>query len=59
MKNKQAEMNKATIKVVKGQVAKFLPREEFRKRFDANFYDPAFDASRDAIGKLEGIAWEA
>ncbi len=59
MKNKHAESTKATVKVVKGQVAKFLPREEFRKRFDANFFDPAFDVARDAIHKLEGIAWEA
>ncbi len=49
----------ATVKVVKGQVAKFLPREEFRKRYDANFLDPAYDVARDAIAKLEGIAWEA
>ncbi len=45
--------------VVKGQVAKFIPREEFRKRFEANFRDPAFDVARDAIGALEGIAWDA
>ena len=49
----------ATVKVIKGQVAKFISREEFRKRFDANFFDPAFEAARDSIGKLEGIAWEA
>ena len=49
----------AVVKVLKGQVAKFLPRQEFRKRFDANFFDPAFDVARDAIDQLEGIAWRA
>src|SRR5450755_635062 len=44
--------------VVKGQVAKFISREEFRKRFDANFLDPAFGKARDAIEKLEAIAWD-
>jgi multimeric flavodoxin WrbA len=55
MKKKAA----ASVKVVKGQVAKFLPREEFRKRFEGNFFDPAFDVARDAIGQLEAIAWDA
>jgi len=44
--------------VVTGQVAKFIPREEFRRRFEANFLDPAFGRARDAIGKLESIAWD-
>jgi multimeric flavodoxin WrbA len=45
--------------VVEGQVAKFIGREEFRKRYDANFYDPAFDVVREEIAKLEAIAWDA
>jgi multimeric flavodoxin WrbA len=45
--------------VVEGQVAKFISREEFRKRHDANFYDPAFDALREQIAQLEAIAWDA
>lgn len=39
-----------------GQVAKFISREEFRKRFDAHFLDAAFGEARDAIKKLEAIA---
>jgi len=45
-------------KVVEGQVAHFLSREEFRKRFDTRFYDPAFDALRPEIAKLERVAWD-
>jgi multimeric flavodoxin WrbA len=44
--------------VVTGQVAKFISREEFRKRFDAKFLDPAFDGARNTISKLESIAWD-
>ncbi len=46
------------VKVVEGQVAKFIPREEFRKRFEGNFFDPAFDGMRGAIAQLEAIAWD-
>ena len=46
-------------KVVEGQVAKFLSREEFRRRFDNRFYDPAFDVARPEIARLEAIAWDA
>jgi len=49
---------KRTPPVLKGQVADFISREEFRKRFDANFFDPAFGEARDAIAKLEAIAWD-
>ena len=52
-----AKANKNPV-VVTGQVAKFISREEFRKRFDANFFDPAFEEARDAIRKLEAIAWD-
>lgn len=41
-----------------GQVAHFIPRDEFRKRFEARFHDPAFDRMRDAIAELESIAWD-
>jgi len=44
--------------VMTGQVAKFIPREEFRKRFEANFMDPAFGPVRDAIRNLEALAWD-
>ncbi len=44
--------------VRKGQAPDWLPREEFRKRFMESFYDPAFDKEKDAIARLEEIAWE-
>ena len=44
--------------IVTGQVAKFVSRETFRARFEANFFDPAFDGARDAIRQLEAIAWD-
>ena len=44
--------------VVKGQVAEFIARDEFRRRFEANFVDPAFAKERDAIARLEAIAWD-
>ena len=44
--------------IVTGQVVMFLPREEFRARFNANFFDPAFGQARDAIKLLEAIAWD-
>ena len=40
------------------EAAKFISRAEFRKRFDANFIDPAFGEARDAIRQLEAIAWD-
>ncbi len=46
-------------KVVEGQVAKFLSREEFCQRFENNFFDPAFAAARSAIAEIEAIAWDA
>jgi len=36
-----------------------LPREEFRKRFQENFFDPYFDKHREKISDLEEIAWKA
>ena len=44
--------------VRKGQVVDYISRDEFRRRFNANFVDPAFDKARDAIAKLEEIAWD-
>ena len=34
-------------------------REQFRVRFNGRFYDTAFGAERDAIARLEAIAWDA
>ena len=36
-----------------------MPREEFRRRFEQSFYDPAFEREKEAIAKLEAIAWDA
>jgi hypothetical protein len=44
--------------VVTGQVAKFISRDDLRKRFEANFFDPAFGEARHAIKQLEAIAWD-
>ena len=45
--------------VRKGQAPPPLDRDAFRERFEQSFFDPAFAAERDAISRLEGIAWEA
>jgi len=44
----------------KGQAPHWpMERAEFRRRFERNFYDPAFEKEKDAIARLEAIAWEA
>lgn len=45
--------------VRKGQWQGLHPREEFRERFRARFFDPAFRAEDEAIDRLEEIAWDA
>ena len=45
--------------VRKGQVTDLITREEFRRRFRQEFYDPAFRAHDAAIDAMEEIAWEA
>jgi CRP-like cAMP-binding protein/multimeric flavodoxin WrbA len=49
--------NMTTVR--KGQAPPPLTREQFGERFGARFYDPAFDGEREAIGRLEAIAWQA
>ena len=44
-------------RVRKGQAPGAMTREDFGTQFRANFFDPRFDAERDAIGRLEEIAW--
>jgi multimeric flavodoxin WrbA len=44
--------------VRKGQGDTTLSRAEFRNRFRARFYDPAFDSLRAEIEKLESVAWD-
>ena len=35
-----------------GQAPAPLTREQFRERFNGRFYDPAFEAEREAIARL-------
>jgi len=41
-----------------GQAPAPLSREEFGERFRRSFHDPAFRNERDAIARLEAIAWD-
>ncbi len=43
----------------KGQAPGPLDREQFGERFRESFFDPAFEAERDALRRVEVIAWEA
>jgi multimeric flavodoxin WrbA len=45
--------------VRKGQAPGMLERAEFGRRFRQTFFDPAFRAEDEAIGRLEEIAWAA
>ncbi len=42
----------------KGQFAGMLSREAFRAHYERSFYDPNFAAEREAIARLEAIAWD-
>jgi multimeric flavodoxin WrbA len=42
----------------KGQAPEPLTRSQFHERFVVRFYDPKFDQERDAIARLEDIAWD-
>jgi hypothetical protein len=46
-------------KIRTGQAPAPLTREQFHERFNVRLYDPAFEAERKAITRLEAIAWEA
>jgi hypothetical protein len=46
-------------KIRTGQAPSSLTRAQFQERFQARFYDPAFSGERDAIARLEAIAWDA
>jgi multimeric flavodoxin WrbA len=48
-----------TTDIRKGQVLDTLTRDAFGERFRQRFQDPAFDAERPALERLEAIAWEA
>jgi multimeric flavodoxin WrbA len=43
----------------KGQAPEPHPRDAFRERFLAQFHDPAFGQEKDALVRLEAIAWDA
>jgi multimeric flavodoxin WrbA len=45
--------------VRKGQVTEGLARVQFRERFMARYYDPAFRAEDQALQRVEAIAWDA
>jgi len=45
--------------VRKGQAPGQLDRATFGRRFRESFQDPAFNEAKDAIARLESIAWEA
>ncbi|MDQ3025102.1 MAG: flavodoxin family protein [Pseudomonadota bacterium] len=42
-----------------GQARPQLTRKEFHERFQRNFYDPLFEKEKDAIRRVEVIAWTA
>ena len=46
-------------KARKGQYEGALAREEFRRRFFERFADPAFEAEREALERIESIAYGA
>ncbi|MEO6363339.1 MAG: flavodoxin family protein [Caldimonas sp.] len=46
-------------KVRKGQAPDTLKRDEFVIRFRNNFVDPAFAVEKEALGRIEEIAWQA
>ena len=48
-----------TTKIRKGQAPAELTRAEFGERFNVRFYDPAYEPEREAIARLEAIAWGA
>ncbi|MBC7468433.1 MAG: flavodoxin family protein [Ramlibacter sp.] len=45
--------------VRKGQAPAPLARDEFHLRFVQSFFDPAFQAEKEALGRLEEIAFQA
>ena len=45
------------VDVRKGQTSFPMKREEFHARYQELYYDPSFDGEREAIARLEEIAW--
>jgi len=46
-------------KIRTGQAPTPLTRAQFQERFQQRYYDPAYDGEREAIARLETIAWQA
>ena len=46
------------VDVRKGQTSFPIAPKEFHARYQEHFFDPAFDKERDAIDRLEEIAWQ-
>jgi multimeric flavodoxin WrbA len=51
--------NEKTIEPRTGQAPPKLTREQFSERFGQSFFDPAYEAVREELKKVEVIAWEA
>ncbi|MCL4695706.1 MAG: flavodoxin family protein [Burkholderiaceae bacterium] len=52
-------MHSPRVQVRKGQAPDMMDREAFGRQFRHRFFDPAFDREREALGRIEVIAWEA
>ncbi|MGI8527318.1 MAG: flavodoxin family protein [Pseudolabrys sp.] len=48
----------AKIKVRKGMPSAQLGKDEFKKRFLTNFYDPAFETVKRELDKVAEVAWD-
>ncbi|NUS20030.1 MAG: NADPH-dependent FMN reductase, partial [Mesorhizobium sp.] len=55
----QTRSDKACTKPRKGMPSPRLGEAEFKLRYRRLFYDPAFEAEADAVGRLAEIAWQA
>ena len=56
------KQNKPRLRITKirtGQASTPLTRKQFQERFNVRFFDPAFQVEKEAIARLEAIAWEA
>ena len=58
MGHQASPTNGGAADVRTGQPSTKLTRDEFVRRFAERFYDPAFDAVRDEIERIAGVAWD-
>ena len=49
----------ADIEIRKGMPSVQLDKQEFKRRYLARFYDPAFDALKPEIDKIAEVAWKS